>query len=239
MLTVLDGRKRFLAKREEDGMYHIGDFGLLKELKEGRMKIGVRDVYVLRSNLYDYISTIKRKAQIISLKDSAYIIARCGIRSGWRVVEGGAGSGAMSIALLYFVHPNGKVYTYEMREDFAKIARKNVENAGLQNNWVLKIGDIRKDVEERDVDAFILDIPEPWDALDMAKTALKKSGCLMAYVPTYNQLERVYRNMKDVGFVDMDAKEIIMRSIVVGDMGTRPDNIEVAHTGFMVFGRKL
>ena len=237
MLTVLDGKRRYLARK--NGMYHIGDFAVLKELKEGRAKLGTREVYVLRSNLYDYISTLKRKAQIIALKDAAYIIARCGIRSGWRVVEGGAGSGAMSLALLYYTYPDGKVYTYELRDDFAAIAKKNVENAGLQANWILKKGDIRKDVEERDVDAFILDIPEPWEAVDMAKKALRQSGCIMAYIPTYNQLERVYRKMKSVGFVDLEATEIIKRDILVGEMGTRPDNVEVAHTGFMVFGRKL
>jgi len=238
MLTVLDGKRRYLAKKKDD-MYHIEDFAVLKELKEGITKLGTKEVYVLRSNLYDYISTIRRKAQIISLKDAAYIIARCGIRSGWRVVEGGAGSGAMSIALLYYTYPDGKVYTYELRDDFATIAKKNVENAGLQDNWVLKKGDIRKDVEERDVDAFILDIPEPWEAVDMARKALRESGCMMAYIPTYNQLERVYRKMKSSGFVDLEATEVIKRNILVGEMGTRPDNVEVAHTGFMVFGRKL
>ncbi len=237
MYTLLDGKRRYIAKK--NGMYHVGDFAVLKDLNEGEIKIGTRKFYVLRSNLYDYVETINRKAQIISLKDSSYIIARCGIRSGMRVVEAGAGSGAMSIALLYFVHPDGKVYTYELREDFAKIARKNVELAGLEENWELKIGDVRYEVKERNLDAFILDIPDPWNAIDMAYRSLRPSGCVAAYVPTYNQLERVYREMLSLNFVDLEACEIIKRNIVVGELGTRPDNVEVAHTGFMVFARKL
>ncbi len=237
MYTLLSGKKRYIAKK--DHMYRVEDFAVLKDLKEGKMRIGTREFFVLKSNLYDYMETLRRKAQIITLKDAAYIIAKCGIRSGYRVVEGGAGSGAMTTALLYYVYPHGEVYTYEMREDFARIAKENVERGDFAKNWKLKIGDIRKDVEERDVDAFILDIPDPWNAVEMARTSLKTSGCLMAYVPTFNQMERVYKEMVQAGFVDMEACEIIKRNMVIGDKGTRPDNLEVAHTGYMVFGRKI
>ncbi len=237
MYTLLSGKRRYIARKNH--MYEVEDFAVLKDLKEGRRKIGTKEFFILRSNLYDYMETLKRKAQIITLKDAAYIIARCGIRSGYKVVEGGAGSGAMTTTLLYYVYPDGEVYTYEMREDFAKIAKENVERGDFAKNWRLKIGDIRSDVEERNVDAFILDIPDPWNAVEMAKIALRTSGCLMAYVPTFNQMERVYKEMDQAGFVDMEACEIIKRNMVVGEKGTRPDNVEVAHTGYMVFGRKI
>jgi len=237
MFTILNGKKRYIAKK--NGMYRIGDFAVIKELNEGKIKIGTKNFFVLRTNLYDYIETLQRKAQIITLKDAAYIIARCGIRSGMRVVEGGAGSGAMTTVLLYFVSPGGRVYTYEMREDFAEIAMRNVQRGDFSKCWELKIGDIRKDVVERDVDAFILDIPDPWNAIKMAKISLRTSGCLAAYIPTFNQMEKVYKEMKKEGFVDLEACEIIKRNMVIGEMGTRPDNIEVAHTGYMVFGRKI
>ena len=125
-----------------------------------------------------------------------------------------------------------------MREDFASIARENVSRGEFSKNWVLKIGDVRKDVIEREVDAFILDIPDPWNAVNMAWEALRISGCFAAYVPTYNQVEKVYRALEK-NFVDLEACEIIKRELVVGELGTRPDNVEVAHTGFMVFARKI
>ncbi len=238
MYTVLRGGKRYLAEKR-NGMYRVGDFAVLKDLSPGRILMGTQEGIVLRSNLYDYISTLRRKAQIITLKDSAYIIARCGIRSGMRVVEAGAGSGALTTSLLYFLHPDGELITYELREDFARIARENVQRVESSARWELKIGDVRKDVEERDVDALILDIPEPWEAIPTAMEILKPSGCFSAYVPTYNQVERTYRELEAAGFVDLEACEVIKRDMVVGPLGTRPDNLEVAHTGFMVFARRV
>ncbi len=237
MYVLLKGKKKYCAVKKGD-MYKVGDFAVLKNLKEGKIRVGIEEYEVLRARLHDYLDTLKRKAQIIVLKDAAYIIARCGIHAGDIVVEGGAGSGSLTTALLYYTHPGGRVYTYELREDFAKIARENVERYEFSNHWVLKLGDVRSDVEERNVDAFVIDIPDPWNAVEMAWKALRTSGCFAAYVPTYNQVERLYKEMRG-RFTELEVCEIIKRDIVVGELGTRPDNIEVAHTGFMVFGRKI
>ncbi len=239
MYTLLDRKNRRYLAHREGKMYKIDNFAVLHELHEGTVKIGLSEYYVLRSNLYDYMSTIKRRAQIIGIKDAAYIIARCGIHAGSVVVEGGAGSGSLTTALLYFVQPTGKVYTYEMRDDFAQVARENVLRTPFTQHWILKIGDVRREVEESDVDAFIVDIPDPWEAVEMAKKALKISGCFASYVPTYNQMERVYHTLKDANFVDLEACEIVKRNMVIGPRGTRPDNLEIPHTGFLIFGRKI
>ncbi len=236
MYTLFDGEKKHLAWKKGE-MYRVGDFAVLKDLREGRMKIGTREYVVVRSTLKDYMDTVSRRAQIINSKDASYIIFRCGIRAGSRVVEGGVGSGSLTTALLYFTHPGGHVYTYELREDFAEFARNNVERIE-HGHWTLKMGDVTRDVVERDVDAFIVDIPEPWNAVDMAKRALRIGGCFSAYVPTYNQMEKVYRKLSGEGFLDLEACEIIRRGMHVGPLGTRPENLEVAHTGFLVFGRR-
>ncbi len=238
MYTLLSEKKRIVAIEKKNG-YEIGDFAFIKKLEPGRTKIGLQEYKVLSTNLYDLMLTLKRKAQIITLKDAAYMVARCGIRSGMRVIEAGAGSGALTTVLLWYVYPDGDVYTYEIREDFAKIARNNVERLENRDHWHLKMGDVRDGVDEQDVDAFILDIPDPWNAVESAKNALKYSGTFCAFVPTYNQLEKTYHALKKSGFVDLEACELIKRDIVVGDLGTRPSNIEVPHTGFMVFGRKI
>ncbi len=236
MYTLFSGKKRFVARKKDD--FFIVDYlAVLRNLKEGRMKIGLEEYIVVRSNLYDYMLTIERKAQTIGIKDASYIIAKCGIKNGSVVVEGGAGSGSLTTALLYFTHPNGHVYTYEIRRDFAEIAERNVSRLPFKN-WTLKIGDVTKDVSERNVDAFIVDIPEPWNAVDMAIKALKTGGSFCSFVPTYNQMEKVYKKLKNSGFIDLEAVEIIMRRMHVGELGTRPENIEVGHTGFLVFGRK-
>ncbi len=236
MYTLMNGKRRFVAYKKGN-LFIIDDFAVLKNIKEGKMKIGLHEYTITKSNLYDYMSTIKRKAQVIGIKDASYIIARCGIRNGFRVVEGGAGSGSLTTALLYFTYPDGHVYTYELRKDFADIARKNVERLPYKN-WTLKIGDITKDVKERDVDAFIVDIPEPWGVVEIAKKSLHQGGCFCSYVPTYNQMERVYHSLENEEFIDLEATEIIKRDMHIGKLGTRPENIEVGHTGFLIFGRK-
>ncbi len=236
MYTLFHGKKRLVAHREGD-FFIIDDLAVLKSLKEGKIKIGLEEYTVMPSNLYDYMETIGRKAQTIGIKDAAYIVARCGIRNGSTVVEGGAGSGSLTTALLYFTHPDGHVYTYELRRDFAEIAKRNVTRLPF-NNWTMKIGDVTADVSERNVDAFIVDIPEPWNAVDMAIKALKRGGCFCSFIPTYNQMEKVYRELNNSGFIDLEAVEIIMRKMHVGKLGTRPENIEVGHTGFLIFGRK-
>ena len=237
MYTLLRNKKRYIAY-ERDGLFVVDDMAVLKNIKEGKMKIGLEDFTVIKSDLYDYMVTIRRKAQIISIKDAAYIVARCGIRSGFRVIEGGAGSGSLTTALLYFTHPDGHVYTYELRKDFAEIAMENVRRLPF-DNWTLKIGDVTKDVAERDVDAFIVDIPEPWEAVDTARKTLRNGGCFCSYVPTYNQMEKVYHSLEKEGFIDLEATEIIKRNMHIGERGTRPENIEIGHTGFLIFGRKI
>ncbi|NPA75928.1 MAG: tRNA (adenine-N1)-methyltransferase [Euryarchaeota archaeon] len=237
MYTLIGNKKKYIAFRDGE-MFRVGDFAVLKSLKPGKIKLGLQEYYVVKSTLHDYMSTIARKPQIISMKDAAYIIARCSVRNGTKVIEAGVGSGSLTTALLYFTYPDGRVITYETRKDHAEFAKENIKRMPHEH-WTLKIGDVRTDVSEKDMDAFILDIPEPWEAVEMASKVLAPGGCFAAYVPTYNQMEKTHRTLKDYGFGDMEACEIIKRDMYVGPMGTRPENVEVAHTGFMVFARKL
>ncbi len=236
MYTLFNKKSRMIARKINE-KYIVENFAVLSKLNSGTQKIGLQEYMVVPSNLSDYLHTIKRKAQIIGIKDIGYIIVRCGIRAGSRVVEGGVGSGSLTTALLYYTYPNGHVYTYEIRSDHAEFAKRNIERIE-HNHWTLKIGDITRDVTERDVDAFLVDIPEPWNAISSAEHSLKVGGCFMAYVPTYNQMEKIYKIMKTKGFIDMEATSLLKIDMHIGDLGTRPENIEVPHTGFLVFGRK-
>ncbi len=237
MYTLFQEEKRYLAVK--DGKkYRVGDFAVLDRIEKGKQHIGLYDYIVIKSNLYDYMTTLHRKAQIIGIKDASYIIARCGIRNGSIVVEGGIGSGSMTTALLYFTYPAGMVYTYEIRKDFAEFAKENI-NRIPHKHWILREGDVRKDVRERNVDAFIVDNPDPWNSVEMAYKSLNIGGCFSAYVPTYNQMEKTYRKLMANGFIDLEACEIIKRGMHIGEQGTRPENVEVAHSGFLIFARKI
>lgn len=200
--------------------------------------IGDKELFLVEPSVRNKIHTIKRKAQIILPKDSAAIIVGCDIKSGSVVVEGGIGSGALTIMLANFVAPKGKVISYELREDFASIAKENLRMANLEERVEVRMKDIRKGIEEKDVDAVVLDIPDPWEAVNAAKEALKVGGHLCSYSPTVNQMERVARKLEEEGFQEIRSIEILEREMLVGDVGVHPSFDMLAHTGYLTFARK-
>ena len=114
-----------------------------------------------------------------------------GIGPGSRVVEAGTGTGALTSAIAHYIKPTGRVYTYELRQEFQKNAKKNLERAGLLDCVELKEGDITEGIEEKDVDAVILDMATPWLVVPHAYTALKGSGVLVSFSPTIDQVVKV------------------------------------------------
>ena len=200
--------------------------------------IGNRRFFLLEPSVTDKVARLRRKAQIILPKDSAAIVLRCNIASGSIVVEGGIGSGALTTVLASYVAPKGKVISYELREDFASVALENLRNANLEGLVEVRMGDIRKGIEEKDVDAVILDIPDQWEAIVPAKKALKIGGYICSYSPTVNQLERTVRKLEEGGFQEIRRMEILEREMLVGDGGVRPSFEMLAHTGYLTFARK-
>jgi len=201
--------------------------------------VGSKGYQILRPSLEDRLDTLARKAQIILPKDGAQIIYQLDLKSGDTVIEGGAGSGAMTMMLLQAISPGGRVISYERRKDFLNQARGNVQAAGLGECLEMRDADISEGIQERDVDAIVLDIPEPWSVTSHAFDSVKMGGSLACYVPTYNQLEKCTHSMRDVGFKGVKAFETIQRRIDVGKGGTRPAFDMLGHTGFTVVGRKI
>lgn len=200
--------------------------------------IGNRHFFLLEPSVADKVARIRRKAQIILPKDSAAIIVRCNIRSGSIVVEGGIGSGALTIVLASYVAPDGKVISYELRDDFACVALENIRRANLESLVEVRMKDIRKGIMENDVDAVVLDIPDPWEAVTAAKKALKVGGYICSYSPTVNQLERTVRKLEEEGFQEIRSVEILEREMLVGEGGVHPSFEMLAHTGYLTFARK-
>lgn len=201
--------------------------------------LGKNKYWLLPANTPDHIETLKRKAQIILPKDSAMIGFYCGLRPGSRVVEGGLGSGALTIELLTLVGATGKVTTYETRSDFAKVGTSNIEQAGLASSWELKLEDISKGISEHDLDAVILDIPEPEHVIEHAYLALRPGGVFACYVPTMNQVERLVTTIRTHPFIDIRTLETLQRELVVGSGGTRPAFDMLGHTGYTTIARKV
>jgi tRNA (adenine57-N1/adenine58-N1)-methyltransferase len=244
VILVTDEKGRRYLARLRDEMVSIQNLGTIRAdtirdaLGSGELVIGGKKLSVRPATVDDVISVIERKAQMLTGKDIAMMIHLCDVRCGSRVVEGGAGSGALSIALLASVGEEGQVTTYEIREDFAEIAKRNVEMTSLTRAWTLKMGDICKEIEERDLDALLIDIPNPWDCIGMAKQALRAGGRFCAFVPNVNQVEKAVHILRDNGFSDVRAVETMQRDLIVHEGGVRPSFDMLGHTGYLVLARR-
>lgn len=243
VLIDLDHKKMILEIKDELrrikglGVYNSGE--LIGKEYGRKIKIGNTDYLILKPSIDDKMSSIQRKAQIILPKDSVHITYYCDVKPGDTVIEGGIGSGALTMLLANLVKPDGKVISYENREEFAKIARKNLKEAGLEEFSIIKKGDITKGIEEREVDAVVLDIPNPWDAVKNAYNALKIGGYFASYSPTLNQVEKTVRAMRDLPLIEIRTLETLQRNIVVTERGIRPSFEMLGHTGYVTFGRKV
>jgi tRNA (adenine57-N1/adenine58-N1)-methyltransferase len=195
----------------------------------------------LRPLLSDFVLSMPRGAQVIYPKDAAQIVAMGDIFPGARVLEAGAGSGALTCSLLRAVGEHGRVFSYERREDFAEIAAKNVERFfhGPHPGWSLTVGDVA-DTDVTGVDRVILDMLAPWEALPAVSRALVPGGVFIAYVATTTQLSAVVEALREHGgFTEPRSWESLVRDWHVDGLAVRPDHRMVAHTAFLVSSRRL
>lgn len=195
---------------------------------------------LLQPSTFDYVMHVKRISQIIYPKEIGYILLRLNIIPGARVVEAGTGSGALTLALSRFVRPDGRIYTYEERDDMLELAKKNLERVGALDVVELKQRDIRAGFDERGVDALFLDVREPWLFLGQAHAALKGGGFFGSLVPTANQLSDILQEMETSGgWADVEVVEILMRNYKPVAERLRPEDRMIAHTGYLLFARSV
>ena len=244
LVTLIGPRGKFIVKVTEE-MQNVKGLGVVDTSKiidrnyGDEVEIADQKYIVLTPSISDKIELLHRKAQIILPKDAFQLIGMCNISSGSIVIEGGAGSGALTMVLAHFVAPSGKVTTYDNREDFANIAKNNLRNAGLDKYVDIVIGDAADGFSEGNVDAVVLDIPQPWVAAEHAWNALKPGGYFAAYVPTTNQVERFVKTLKEHRFIEIRTIENLQREMVVGEGGVRPSFDMLGHTGYTTVARKI
>ena len=194
------------------------------------------EMTVLRPTLADYILRMKRSAQVIYPKDVGPILVYGDIFPGARVIEAGAGSGALTMALVRAVGEKGRVVAYDIREDLSAQAARNIkEFLGDTPTFTLKFGDIYEGVEERDFDRVILDLPEPWRALDTVGKSLRQGGILLSYLPTVLQVHQLHQALsRDDRYDFIESFEVLLRPWYMAPTSARPVHRMVAHTGFLV-----
>lgn len=198
----------------------------------------------LRSLLEDFVLSMPRGAAVIYPKDAARIAMLTGLRPGWRVLEAGAGSGALTCTLLQTVGLTGEVVSVERRPDFAATADANVSRWWGEHpgNWTLHVGDFadRPWAEAAPFDAVVLDMLDPWVHIDAVHDALRPGGVLVVYVATTTQLSRVAEDVRaSGGWTEPRAEESLVRTWHLEGLAVRPDHRMIGHTGFLLATRRL
>lgn len=200
----------------------------------------------LKPLLSDYVLSMPRGAQIIYPKDAGQIIVEGDIFPGAVVIEAGVGSGALSSYLLRAIGDKGKLFSFELREEFAQIAEANVANfLGVSpKNWKITIGALQDKLsgvlKNSSADRAVLDMLAPWECIAEVEKALKPGGLVICYVATATQLSRVAEEIKATGrFTSVVAFETLVRPWHLEGLAVRPEHRMISHTGFLLTARKL
>lgn len=195
----------------------------------------------LRPLLVDYVLSMPRGAAVIYPKDAAQIVHEGDVFPGARVLEAGAGSGALTCSLLRAVGPQGRVLSYEIRDDHADHSVRNVERffGERPDNWSLTIADVA-DYDGEQVDRVVLDMLKPWDALPAVSKALVPGGVLIVYVATVTQLSETVEALRQQQcWTEPRSWESMVRPWHVVGLAVRPEHRMQGHTAFLISARRL
>jgi len=195
--------------------------------------------FLLQPSLANLLNDLPRATQILYPKDIGYILVTMGVGPGKKVIKAGSGSGSMTIALSYAVGDDGRVISYEQKPDNQNLARKNLEHVGLASRVDFKLRDVRDGFDETDADALFLDLPNPFDYIPQVRAALKPGAYFCSLLPTFNQVEKLLIALRLNHFAFVDVCELLLRHYQSDPARIRPTDRMVAHTGFLIFGRRI
>jgi len=250
IFLILDERRRWLLEVKPGGTFHthrgIIDFDDIIGRKFGTCvfskpyETAGYKFFVLKPLPSDYILHMARKTQIIYPEDAGLILIYSGIGPGSMVIEAGSGSGALSCILGNYVRPNGHVYSYDIREKSLKRAKKNIARANLEDYVTIRFGNILEDeLNHKNFDSVVLDMPQPWQAIERVKKYLKLSSTIVSFSPTIEQVKKTTFALKENEFIEINTYELIKRRIQVKPNATRPETRMVGHSGYITFARNL
>ncbi|MBN1438392.1 MAG: tRNA (adenine-N1)-methyltransferase [Anaerolineales bacterium] len=198
-----------------------------------------RPFYLLPPSLHDLLRDTKRSSQIVFPKDIGYILLKLSIVPGSTILEAGTGSGALTTALATAVGPQGRVISYDSRADMQSLARKNLEQLGLEGRVEFRLRDISEGFEETDVPSLFLDVPTPHEFIGQARAALRPGGFFGSIVPTTNQVSLLLAALERNEFEFVEVSELSLRYYKPVPERLRPTDRMVAHTGYLIFARPV
>jgi tRNA (adenine57-N1/adenine58-N1)-methyltransferase len=245
VLFFFNSEKKWLIKVEKDKKLHthlgIIDVGSTIDLPFGSYVITNKDkkVFLLPPSIYDFVMKSQRTTQIVYPKDYGYIAARTGLKNGFKVLEIGTGSAALSTFMASIVMPEGHVYTFDVNDEFMSIARKNLEKSGMSEFVTLSHYDPEKISQITDIDLVIIDLGDPWSYLDVVHPCMKSGSFVACICPTMNQLEKLATQFFVSGFIDSECIETFLRKIEAREGKTRPSMRMIGHTTYLGFARKI
>ena len=193
---------------------------------------------LMRPTLNDLVKGVKRQTQILYPKDIGYICMKLGVGPGRTVVEAGTGSGSLTVALSWFSGPTGHVHTFEAREEFHKLARRNLEWAGVGQNVTMHCQNIEEGFGDvQNADALFLDVRTPWEYLKHIPAAVCPGAALAFLLPTVDQVGKLLLGLEQGPFADVEVCEILVRQWKPIADRLRPEDRMIGHTGFLIFAR--
>lgn len=197
-------------------------------------------VYLFEPTIHDYVMKIQHGTQIVYPKELGYIASRAGLQSGQKVVEIGTGSGSLTSFVAGIVKPRGHVYTFDVDDNFIKIAQKNIAKAGLSKYVTQKNLDLKtsESVPVTEADVALIDLGDPWTVIPKVRQMLKGSGAVFAICPTMNQLEKLSIAFTQNQFTDIESTELILRHIDAREGKTRHSFQGIHHTTYLCYARK-
>lgn len=194
----------------------------------------------LKPTMAEFVLEMPRIATVVYPKDLGAILVLGDVFPGARVLEAGAGSGALTMTLLRAVGEHGRVFSYDVRQDMIDRAVENVQAVLPEHsNLIIKLSDVCEGIEERDLDRVILDLPEPWRVAPHASASLAPGGIFLSFLPTVLQVHQLTAGLKEQGDFDLiETVEVLMRPWSVSERSVRPSHRMVGHTGFITTARK-
>ena len=245
VFIVLDARKRWIRKAiaGEKFMCHVGGFSwddIIGKKEFGsyvRTTPGNVVLYLFEPLPSDITVHMQRASQIIYPEDIGLILVYSNIKPGAKVVEAGCGSGSLTSIMARYVAPHGHIYSFDIRAEAVKQAKKNVAAMGYADIVSIELKDF-KELDFTDIDFVMLDMGAPWVMVKKAHEMLRLSGIICIFSPVVEQIIKNVAALKEAGFADITTYELLKRTIQTKPNATRPESRMVGHTGYMTFARK-